>query len=59
MSAPKSVFDADLKTVIIFVAHLVFEIRAWAQFGGGHGERVPILFQTGCIICHVPPLFSL
>jgi len=58
MSAPERIFDADLKNVIIFVPHLVFEICAWAKFGGGHGEHV-ILFQTGCIICHVPPLFSL
>jgi len=33
--------------------------HAWAQFGGGHGRRVPHFFGWGDIICHVPTLFSL
>jgi len=33
---------------------------AWAQFGGGHGGRVPPLFQTGgAEYAMSPPLFSL
>jgi len=26
-------------------------VTAWAQLGGGHGGRIPPLFQTGNIIC--------
>jgi len=29
----------------------------WAQFGGGHGGRVPHFFRWGDIICHVLPTF--
>ena len=25
----------------------VFDVRSWAQFGGGHGRRVPPIFQVG------------
>jgi len=34
-------------------------LQTWAQFGGGHGGRVPHFFSRWDIICHVPPLFSL
>jgi len=32
-------------------------IEAWAQFGGGHGGRVPTFPGGGNVICHVPPTF--
>jgi len=33
-------------------------VPTWAQFGGGHGGRVPPTFSDGGdIICHDPPLF--
>ena len=30
---------------------------SWAQFGRGHGRRVPQFFRWGNIICYVPLLF--
>jgi len=31
-------------------------LHPWAQFGGGHGRRVPLTFSDrGNIICHVLP----
>jgi len=32
-----------------FDSRKVGSAKPWAQFGGGHGERVPPLFQTGDI----------
>ena len=33
-------------------------MTSWAQFGGGHGGRVPHTFSDGGgIICHVPHVF--
>ena len=29
----------------------------WAQYGGGHGGRVPHFFRGGDIICHVPHIY--
>jgi len=34
-------------------------IQPWAQFGGGHGGRVPPLFQTGGTLYAVSPHFFL
>jgi len=37
--------------------HCLEDMKTWAQFDGGHGERIPHTFSDGGdIICHVPPL---
>jgi len=41
------------------VEELSVVFNPWAQFGGGHGERLPHFFRWGDIICDVPPTFSL
>jgi len=49
-----------MSTIVSNDARSVFSVIPWAQLGGGHERRVPSTFSdSGDIICHIPPFFSL
>jgi len=56
LTAKKTVVSKQI--IDAFAATYCCVAETWAQFGGGHGGRVPPTFSyRGDIICHVPPTF--